>query len=101
MEEENISVTQELISKTMDSIRGQSYSNFETTSNNKRWRNKFNITNIAVAVLLVVIIGTGIGKQLYDESLSHDLASLENDAAYEIAENQEAAEAVVDGDVVI
>ena len=61
MEDDNIIVSEELISKTMNKIQEESNLDNSDTPNNK-WYDKLTPSNVVVALLLILILGTGIGK---------------------------------------
>lgn len=85
MEQDDISVSEDLVKKTMNLIKPQADSNPSITSNNHKWKSKLNFTNVAAAVLLVFLIGTVVGKNLLDNNMN--MAKKDDRIAPELGES--------------
>lgn len=83
MEEDDISVSEELINRTMEKIEQDDTSSYGKTSNKNKRKNRLYFTNVAAAVLIVFLVGIGLVK-----GISGDYFSLsKSDQAPEIAED--------------
>lgn len=84
MEQDNITVSEELVKNTIERIQSQKNLNSSKTSNNQRWKKKLNLTNVAAAVLIVFLMGTLAGKNILEKNYSGDIAKRDNGISYEM-----------------
>lgn len=95
MEQDNISVSDDLINETMNRIKSQNNLDPSITSNKYRWKSKLNFTNVAAAIIVVFLIGTVVGKNFIDYK-SLDLAKGDQDNSYEFGETLTADDVAMD-----
>ncbi len=96
MEQDGITVSEELIQKTVNKIKTQTNLNSSKTSNNQKWKKKLNFTNVAAAVLIVFLVGTVAGKNLLDSNKPSNMVRMDNKAIYEVDEPLEANDVSID-----
>lgn len=85
MEEDDISVSEELINRTMEKIGQDDTLNSPKTSNKNKRRNRIYFNNLATAALIVFLVGIGLVK-----GISGDYFSIsQSDKASEIAEEMD------------
>ena len=85
MEQDNISVSDDLINETMNRIKSQSNLDPSITSNKYRWKSKLNFTNVAAAIIVVFLIGTVVGKNFIDNNMN--MAKKDDRIAPELGES--------------